>query len=68
MRRFSDIGDFLRTNFVIAGPDGRKIGEFIRRFTLTDKYVLDLTSDPARTFDRRIGVALAVLLDTAEGR
>ena len=68
LRRVSDLGDFLRTNFLIVRPDGAPIGQFIRRFTLTDKYVLDLTSDPQRTLDRRIAVGLAVLLDNAERR
>jgi uncharacterized protein YxjI len=61
------IGDFLRTNFIIT-RSGNVIGEFIRRYTLTDKYVMDFTRDPNRTFDRRIAVALAVLLDNAESR
>ncbi len=61
------IGDLLRTNFVIT-RNGNVIGEFIRRFTLGDKYVLDLTQDRARTLDRRVAVALAILLDTAESR
>jgi uncharacterized protein YxjI len=62
------IGDFLRTNFILTAPDGRHIGEFIRRFTLADKYIMDLTADPSRTFDRRIAVALAIILDNAESR
>jgi predicted Zn finger-like uncharacterized protein len=70
------IGPFmglLRTNFVIfrAAPDGRDgqlIGEFNRKFTLFDRYVLDLSADRARALDRRMGIALGVLLDTAEKR
>ncbi|MCH8825303.1 MAG: hypothetical protein IH984_17540 [Planctomycetes bacterium] len=59
----------LRTNFVILGPDGTtELGRFNRKLTLFDKYVLDMTSDGARTLDRRIAVALGVLLDTGERR
>jgi uncharacterized protein YxjI len=61
------IGDFFRTNFVLT-RQGQQFGEFVRRFTIGDKYVLDLTGDPMRSFDRRIAVALAILLDTAETR
>jgi uncharacterized protein YxjI len=61
------IGDFLRTNFTIT-RQGQPIGEFIRRLTFGDKYVLDLTQDRMRAFDRRVAVALAILLDTAESR
>lgn len=67
VRRALDV-PFLRTNFNIVRPDGTMLGEFIRRFTLTDKYMLDLTRDPQRTFDRRVAVGLAVLLDNAEKR
>ena len=59
----------LRTNFVILGPDGiSELGRFNRKLTLFDKYVLDMTSDGSRTLDRRIAVALGVLLDTGERR
>lgn len=46
----------------------RVIGEFNRKFTLFDKYVLDLSADRAHELDRRLGVALAILLDTGERR
>jgi uncharacterized protein YxjI len=59
----------LRTNFIITGPDGQQIvGEFNRKFTLLDRYVLDLTQDPARQLDRRVALALGVMLDTGERR
>jgi uncharacterized protein YxjI len=58
---------FLRTNFIfLRGQD--VIGEFNRKFTLLDRYVLDLTADRQRTFDRRIALALGVMLDTGERR
>jgi uncharacterized protein YxjI len=60
---------FLRTNFVfVRGPHAEIFGEFNRKFTLLDRYVLDLSADSARTFDRRIAVALGVMLDSGERR
>ena len=44
------------------------IGEFKRKFTILDRYVLDMTSDPQRLMDRRIALALGVMLDTGERR
>jgi hypothetical protein len=62
----------LRTNFVMVhlaeGGDGTVFGEFNRKFTLFDRYVLDLGSDPERTLDRRVALALGVMLDTGERR
>jgi len=58
----------LRTNFVIQRPGGEGLGEFNRTFTLFDRYVLDLSADPDRTFDRRLALALGVMLDTGERR
>jgi len=58
---------FFRTNFVfLRGKE--VIGEFNRKFTLLDRYVLDLSADHNRTFDRRIALALGVMLDTGERR
>jgi uncharacterized protein YxjI len=60
---------FLRTNFVLVrGQDAEIFGEFNRKFTLLDRYVLELSADSARTFDRRVAVALGVMLDTGERR
>ncbi len=58
----------LRTNFVLVHPDGTVLGEFNRKFTLLDRYVLDLTADPQRHLDRRVALALGVMLDTGERR
>jgi uncharacterized protein YxjI len=58
----------LRTNFVLQTPDGQVMGEFNRKFTLLDRYVLDLSADPERTIDRRVALALGVMLDTGERR
>jgi len=60
---------FLRTNFIfVRGRDEEVFGEFNRKFTLLDRYVLDLSADAGRTFDRRLAVALGVMLDTGERR
>ena len=70
LRRF--LGTFfglLRTNFIIVEPGSERIiGEFNRKFSLFDKYTLDMSADRARELDRRMAVALAVMLDTGERR
>jgi hypothetical protein len=58
----------LRTNFVFQRPGGEVLGEFNRKFTLLDRYVLDLTADAEGTLDRRVALALGVMLDTGERR
>jgi hypothetical protein len=58
---------FLHTNFTIYGLNG-VLGEFNRRMTLQDRYVLDMSADSLRSLDRRLALALGVLLDTGEGR
>ena len=58
----------LRTNFLFQRPDGEVLGEFNRKFTLLDRYVLDLTADGERTFDRRLALATGIMLDTGERR
>jgi uncharacterized protein YxjI len=70
LRRFlGPMLGLLRTNFVFqrAGGD-RVIGEFKRKLTILDRYVLDLRPDGARAFDRRVALALGVMLDTGERR
>jgi uncharacterized protein YxjI len=59
---------WMRTDFEIRLADDTLAGYFHRKFTIADKYVLDLSDDSARQFDRRIAVGLAILLDTAESR
>lgn len=70
LRRFlGPLFGVLRTNFIIlAGESDKVIGEFNRKFTILDRYALDLKEDPARTLDRRVAVALGVMLDTGERR
>lgn len=59
----------LRTNFIILGSDERSIlGEFKRKMTILDRYVLDLKRDRHRKLDRRLALALGVMLDTGERR
>jgi len=60
---------FLRTNFIIARNGTEEVvGEFNRKFTILDRYVLDLRSDIKRSLDRRVALALGVMLDTGERR
>jgi uncharacterized protein YxjI len=70
LRRF--LGTFfglLRTNFIIVqGNTENVIGEFNRNFTILDRYVLDMSADKHHVLDRRIAVALGVMLDTGERR
>lgn len=58
----------LRTNFIFTRPDGTVLGEFNRKFTILDRYVLDLTDDAQRYLDRRVALALGIMLDTGERR
>jgi len=68
LRRLIFFG-MLRTNFVFLqfGTE-QNLGEFRRRFTILDRYVLDLSHDRIGLIDRRLAVATAVMLDTAERR
>ncbi|MFP4436093.1 MAG: hypothetical protein ACLFVO_02510 [Chloroflexaceae bacterium] len=71
MRRIlnSNLFGLLRTNFIIvAGPEAHLVGEFNRKFTILDRYVLDMSYDARRMIDRRIALALGVMLDTGERR
>lgn len=68
-RRF--LGNFygvLRMNFVYKTTDLIDFGTFNRKQTIADKYILDLSNDPDRIYNRRVCVALGVLLDTGERR
>jgi hypothetical protein len=68
----SILAGFVRTNFRlhVVGDGGveTRVGAFNRKFSIGDKYALDLTDDPQRLLDRRIAVALGILLDTGEAR
>jgi uncharacterized protein YxjI len=59
----------LRTNYVFLGADERSVlGEFKRKMTILDRYALDLKRDRQRKLDRRLALALGVMLDTGERR
>ncbi|MGQ0715258.1 MAG: hypothetical protein ACT4PJ_16285 [Gemmatimonadaceae bacterium] len=59
----------LRTNYLITrGTGDTVVGEFKRKFTILDRYVLDLGADRRRDLDRRLVLALGVMLDTGERR
>lgn len=68
------IGAMLRTNFIITEPGSEKLlGTFNRKFTILDRYVLDMTPDRSpggvdSSIDRRVALAIGVMLDTAERR
>jgi uncharacterized protein YxjI len=70
LRRFlGPMLGLLRTNFIFVRPDSEDvIGEFKRKFTILDRYVLDMSGDPQRLMDRRVALALGVMLDTGERR
>jgi hypothetical protein len=60
---------FMRTNFIILeGNTEQIIGEFNRKFTILDRYVLDMSADTQEYLDRRIALAIGVMLDTGERR
>lgn len=59
----------LRTNFIFLPVNSDDVvGEFKRKFTILDRYVLDMSADRQRLVDRRIALALGVMLDTGERR
>jgi hypothetical protein len=62
------LGKLFPMNFYFYTPDGAQVGAFNRKFTLLDRYVLDLTGDLGRTLDRRVALAMGVMLDTGERR
>ena len=47
---------------------GQKIGKFVRKWTLRDRYLLDLSGDPKKMLDRRLALALGIVLDSEEAR
>src|SRR5690606_29930479 len=59
----------LRAQYIITkGETDVLVGEFNRKFTLLDRYVLDMTRDARRMIDRRLALAMGVMLDTGERR
>lgn len=51
---------------ILQGDADNQIGEFNRKATILNHHVLDLTADPSRNLDRRIALALGVMLDSGE--
>jgi uncharacterized protein YxjI len=66
------LGAAVRTNFRMlrVAEDGAEVqaGTFNRKFSIGDKYKLDLSEDPLRQLDRRVALALGIMLDTGEAR
>src|SRR5439155_1383823 len=62
LRRFlGPLFGLLRTNFIIVRNGSEDVvGEFNRKFTLLDRYVLDLKADRARELDRRVLYVVAM--------
>lgn len=58
----------LRTNYILFDRSGDILGEFNRKLTILDRYVLDMSADSLRSVDRRVALAMGVLLDTGEKR
>jgi hypothetical protein len=58
-------------DFVFLGPagDGDHLGHFTRKLlSVRDRYVLDLSADHERRFDRRLALALGIALDALQNR
>jgi hypothetical protein len=68
LRRVADIFDVpILYHFSIL-VEGRQVGEVRRILTLRDRYVMTLGGDIDRRIDRRLAVALLVVLDALQGR
>jgi hypothetical protein len=48
--------------------NGDVIGILNRSFTILDRYVLDMSPDAGNRIDRRLALAMGVMLDTGERR
>jgi hypothetical protein len=68
----SIVVSLVRTNFqfFVVGDGGgeERVGAFNRKLSIGDKYILDLRDDAGRRLDRRIALALGIMLDTGEAR
>lgn len=68
-RLFGSLMGLLRLNFVFSDPQtGASVGVFNRSFTILDRYVLDMSEDRLHRIDRRLALAMGVMLDTGERR
>lgn len=60
---------FIRLQWdFIDKESGNKIGHFDRKFTIGDNYILSFEADSKGKIDSKVGVALGIILDTAEKR
>jgi len=48
--------------------NNNELGVFNRSFTILDRYVLDMSADLKARIDRRLALAMGVMLDTGERR
>lgn len=68
-RLFGPMFGLLRLNFIFSDPhNSDTIGIFNRSFTILDRYVLDMSPDASNRIDRRLALAMGVMLDTGERR
>lgn len=68
LRRVAEIFDVpILYHFTIL-VEGRQVGEVRRVLTLRDRYVMTLGGDVDRRIDRRLAVALLVVLDALQAR
>ena len=59
----------LRLKFIFCDVEnGSVLGEFDRSFTILDRYVLNMSRDAENRIDRRLALAMGVMLDTGERR
>jgi hypothetical protein len=65
LRRVVDVPLLYHFSIVV---DGRQVGEVRRVLTLRDRYVMTLGGDIDRRIDRRMAVALLVVLDALQAR
>ena len=71
-RRVADLvpyGEFVPILFHFRIDRGEQhLGDFTRPIGVRDRYTLDLSGDPERTIDRRLGITLGVALDALQSR
>jgi hypothetical protein len=68
LRRIAEVFDVpILYHFSIA-VEGRQVGEVRRVLSFRDRYVMTLGGDVDRRIDRRLAVALLVVLDALQGR
>lgn len=65
LRRVVDVPLLYHFSIVV---DGRQVGDVRRVLTLRDRYVMTLGGDFDRRIDRRLAVALLVVLDALQAR